>query len=49
MVTDLLSRMYRQMVLMREINHRAIMLQRQGRIGSWLGSEGQEATVVGRA
>ncbi|MBM3273852.1 MAG: 3-methyl-2-oxobutanoate dehydrogenase [Candidatus Sericytochromatia bacterium] len=32
---------------MREINHRAIMLQRQGRIGSWLGSEGQEATAVG--
>lgn len=47
--TDLLRRMYREMVLMREINHRAIMLQRQGRIGSWLGSEGQEAAVVGSA
>lgn len=47
--TDLLQRMYREMVLMREIDHRAIMLQRQGRIGSWLGSEGQEAAVVGSA
>lgn len=47
--TDLLHRMYRHMVLMREINHRAIMLQRQGRVGSWLGSEGQEAAVVGSA
>ncbi len=47
--SDLLGRMYRDMVLMREINNRAIMLQRQGRIGSWLGSEGQEATAVGAA
>ena len=41
--------MYRDMVQMREINARAIMLQRQGRIGSWLGSEGQEAAIVGSA
>ncbi|MEB3300260.1 MAG: thiamine pyrophosphate-dependent enzyme [Candidatus Sericytochromatia bacterium] len=42
-------RLYRTMVLMREIHHRAIALQRQGRIGSWLGSEGQEAAIVGSA
>ncbi|MBM3268642.1 MAG: 3-methyl-2-oxobutanoate dehydrogenase [Candidatus Sericytochromatia bacterium] len=47
MASDPLRQMYREMVLMREINHRAILLQRQGRIGSWLGSEGQEATAVG--
>ncbi|MBU6428175.1 MAG: 3-methyl-2-oxobutanoate dehydrogenase [Cyanobacteria bacterium REEB65] len=45
--SQLLPQMYREMVLMREINTRAIALQRQGRIGSWLGSEGQEATAVG--
>lgn len=42
-------RLYRTMVLMREIHHRAIALQRQGRIGSWLGSEGQEGAIVGSA
>ncbi|MBM3260154.1 MAG: 3-methyl-2-oxobutanoate dehydrogenase [Candidatus Sericytochromatia bacterium] len=42
-------RLYRTMLLMREIHHRAIALQRQGRIGSWLGSEGQEGAIVGSA
>ncbi len=44
-----LPEMYREMVLVRELSSRAVALQRQGRIGSWLGSEGQEAAMVGSA
>jgi pyruvate dehydrogenase E1 component alpha subunit len=41
------KRLYRLMVLNRELDHRMITLQRQGRIGFYIGSVGEEATVYG--
>lgn len=39
--------LYRAMVRTRLIDERAVMLQRQGRIGFHIGSLGEEATVIG--
>lgn len=44
-----LKRLYRLMVTMRHIHERATNLQRQGRINSWLGCQGQEASILGTA
>ncbi len=41
--------LYRWMVLNRELDHRMIALQRQGRIGFYIGSVGEEAAVFGSA
>ncbi len=41
------KRLYRFMVLNRELDHRMVTLQRQGRIGFYIGSVGEEATVYG--
>lgn len=40
-------KLYRFMVLMRAVDERMITLQRQGRIGFYIGSIGEEATVFG--
>lgn len=42
-----LHRMYRGMVLAREADQRMLKLQRQGRVGTFAPSTGQEAAVVG--
>jgi 2-oxoisovalerate dehydrogenase E1 component alpha subunit len=42
-------RLYRWMVLNRQLDERMITLQRQGRIGFYIGSIGEEATVLGTA
>lgn len=42
-----LVRMYRTMVLSRELDERMVTLQRQGRIGFYVGAVGEEATIVG--
>jgi 2-oxoisovalerate dehydrogenase E1 component alpha subunit len=42
-------RLYRWMVLNRALDERMITLQRQGRIGFYIGSIGEEATVIGTA
>ena len=42
-------RLYRLMVLNRALDERMITLQRQGRIGFYIGSIGEEATVLGAA
>ncbi len=42
-------RLYRWMVLNRALDERMITLQRQGRIGFYIGSIGEEATVFGSA
>jgi 2-oxoisovalerate dehydrogenase E1 component alpha subunit len=42
-------RLYRLMVLNRSVDERMITLQRQGRIGFYIGSIGEEATVIGSA
>ncbi len=42
-------RLYRWMVLNRSLDERMITLQRQGRIGFYIGSIGEEATVFGTA
>jgi pyruvate dehydrogenase E1 component alpha subunit len=42
-------RLYRWMVLDRALDERMITLQRQGRIGFYIGSIGEEATVLGAA
>jgi len=42
-------RLYRWMVLNRALDERMISLQRQGRIGFYIGSIGEEATVFGAA
>ncbi len=42
-------RLYRLMVLNRTLDERMITLQRQGRIGFYIGSIGEEATVIGSA
>ncbi len=39
--------MYRDMVLTRELDGRAVRLQRQGRLGTYPPSRGQEATQIG--
>ncbi len=41
--------LYRLMVLNRALDERMIQLQRQGRIGFYIGSIGEEATVLGAA
>jgi 2-oxoisovalerate dehydrogenase E1 component alpha subunit len=43
------SRLYRWMVLNRALDERMISLQRQGRIGFYIGSIGEEASVIGSA
>jgi len=42
-------RLYRWMVLGRELDERMIMMQRQGRIGFYVGAIGEEAAVLGAA
>ncbi len=42
-----LVRLYRVMVLSRELDERMVVLQRQGRIGFYVGAVGEEATIVG--
>ena len=44
-----LLRLYRWMVLGRQLDERMITLQRQGRIGFYIGSIGEEATIFGSA
>ncbi len=46
---EALLRLYRWMVLNRTLDERMITLQRQGRIGFYIGSIGEEATVFGSA
>jgi len=46
---DLLKDMYRWMVLTRMADEKAVKLQRQGRMGTYAPSKGQEATQVGSA
>jgi len=41
--------LYRLMVLGRQLDERMIRLQRQGRIGFYIGAIGEEATVIGTA
>jgi 2-oxoisovalerate dehydrogenase E1 component alpha subunit len=41
--------LYRWMVLNRQLDERMITLQRQGRIGFYIGSIGEEATILGSA
>ena len=41
--------LYRAMVRTRVIDERAVLLQRQGRIGFHIGSLGEEATIIGSA
>jgi pyruvate dehydrogenase E1 component subunit alpha len=42
-----LVRLYRTMVLSRELDERMVLLQRQGRIGFYVGAVGEEASIVG--
>jgi pyruvate dehydrogenase E1 component alpha subunit len=42
-------RLYRWMVLNRALDERMVSLQRQGRIGFYIGSVGEEATIFGSA
>ena len=46
---DELKRLYRLMVLVRNLDTRCLQLQRQGRIGFYIGSLGQEAAQIGSA
>jgi 2-oxoisovalerate dehydrogenase E1 component alpha subunit len=46
---EALVRLYRWMVLGRQLDERMITLQRQGRIGFYIGSIGEEATIFGSA
>jgi len=46
---ELLKRMYRTMVLVRILDTRMLSLQRQGRIGFYVPSTGQEACQIGSA
>jgi len=41
--------LYRNMVLMRRVDEKALKLQRQGRMGTWAPSKGQEAAQAGAA
>lgn len=47
--SELLSSMYRLMVMSREFDRRMLSLQRQGRIGTYPMLEGQEAVQIGSA
>jgi pyruvate dehydrogenase E1 component subunit alpha len=49
MPDEALVRLYRWMVLNRALDERMVTLQRQGRIGFYIGSIGEEATVFGTA
>lgn len=44
-----LIRLYRTMLLNRRLDERMTMLQRQGRIGFYIGSIGEEASILGSA
>ncbi len=44
-----MARLYRFMLLSRELDHRMVALQRQGRIGFYVGAVGEEASIVGTA
>lgn len=44
-----LLRIYRTMLLNRRVDERMVTLQRQGRIGFYIGSMGEEGTVLGSA
>jgi len=44
-----LQKMYRQMLTIRRFNERMLLLQRQGRIGFFIESTGQEACQIGSA
>ena len=44
-----LLRLHRLMLLSRELDERMVTLQRQGRIGFYVGSAGEEASVLGAA
>jgi pyruvate dehydrogenase E1 component alpha subunit len=46
---DELRRLYRLMILVRNLDIRGLQLQRQGRIGFFIGSLGQEACQIGSA
>lgn len=46
---ELYQRMYRDMVLTRELDRRMVSLQRQGRIGTYAMLEGEEAVQIGSA
>jgi pyruvate dehydrogenase E1 component alpha subunit len=46
---DELRRLYKLMVLVRNLDIRGLQLQRQGRIGFFIGSLGQEACQIGSA
>ncbi len=43
---ELLLRIFRGMVLLRELDHRMLLMQRQGRIGFWGPTTGQEAATI---
>lgn len=47
--SERLLKLYKMMVLMREIDRKCVNLQRQGRIGTYAPTEGQEACQVGSA
>jgi 2-oxoisovalerate dehydrogenase E1 component alpha subunit len=47
--TDLVLALYRHMVLVRLLDERMVLLQRQGRIGFHIGSLGEEAAILGSA
>jgi pyruvate dehydrogenase E1 component alpha subunit len=46
---EVYQKMYRNMVLARELDRRMLGLQRQGRIGTYAMLEGQEAVQIGSA
>jgi len=46
---DLVVALYRHMVLVRLLDERMVLLQRQGRIGFHIGSLGEEAAILGSA
>ncbi len=46
---ELYQQMYRNMVLARELDRRMLVLQRQGRIGTYAMLQGQEAVQIGSA
>jgi 2-oxoisovalerate dehydrogenase E1 component alpha subunit len=46
---ELVLALYRQMVLVRLLDERMVLLQRQGRIGFHIGSLGEEAAILGSA
>lgn len=47
--TSLVKKMYENMLLVRHFDRKAISLQRQGRLGTYVPFEGQEAAQVGSA